>query len=116
MERNYQVIVHGLRGETVEVNLCRTEEQFKNMTVRQLKKKIWERFPWLAGEKHLRLIFIDKNLDEDDALLSDYGIQHMSIIQVVMRLPGGGGPIDENSGMGDKTGKNRSMESLKLSF
>lgn len=52
MERNYQVIVHGLRGEKVEVNLCRTEEQFKNMTVRQLKKKIWERFPWLAGKEH----------------------------------------------------------------
>lgn len=115
MERNYQVFVHGLRGETVAVNLCRNAEQFKNMTVRQLKKKIWERLPEI-GEKHLRLIFIDKNLDEDDALLSDYGIQHMSFIQVVMRLPAGGGPIDENSGMGDKTGKNRSMESLKLSF
>lgn len=116
MERNYKVIVNGLRGEKVVVNLCRTEEQFKNMTVRQLKEKIWERFPWLAGEKHLQLIFIDKNLDEDDALLSDYGIQHMSYIRIILRLPGGGGPIDENSGMGDKTGKNRSMESLRFSF
>uniref|UniRef100_A0A669DKP1 Uncharacterized protein n=1 Tax=Oreochromis niloticus TaxID=8128 RepID=A0A669DKP1_ORENI len=50
MERNYKVIVHGPRGEKVEVNLCRTEEQFKNMTVRQLKEKIWEKFPVFAGK------------------------------------------------------------------
>lgn len=112
----YQVIVSGVLPGKVEVNLCRTAEQFKNMTVRQLKEKICEKFPWLAEGGNLRLIFIDKNLDEDDALLSYYGIQHKSVIQVVIRLPGGGGHIDENSGMGDKTGKNRSMESLKLSF
>uniref|UniRef100_A0A3P9DAT7 Ubiquitin-like domain-containing protein n=2 Tax=Haplochromini TaxID=319058 RepID=A0A3P9DAT7_9CICH len=115
MERNHQVIVRGLWGDKVVVNLCRTEEQFKNMTVRQLKEKIWEKFPWLV-EGDSRLIFRYKFLDEDDALLSDYGIQHKSVIQVITKLPGGGGPIDENSGMGDKTGKNRSMESLKLSF
>lgn len=45
METLYGVIINGLRGEKVIVNLCRTEEQFKNMTVRQLKKKIWERLP-----------------------------------------------------------------------
>lgn len=67
-------------------------------------------------EKALRLIFRDKMLDGDDTLLSDYGIQHMSVIHMIMKLPGGGGPIHENSGMGDKTGKNQSMESLKLSF
>lgn len=51
MEKNYQVIVSGLRADKMEVNLCRTEEQFKNMTVRQLKEKIWEKFPWLVGKK-----------------------------------------------------------------
>ncbi|KAL4006894.1 serine/threonine/tyrosine-interacting protein [Sarotherodon galilaeus] len=116
MERNYKVIVYGVRGGKVEVNLCRTEEQFKNMTVRQLKEKIWEEFGGEKSGESLRLILGDENLDRDDALLSDYGIQHMSEIHVVLRLPGGGGPIHENSGMGDKTGKNQSMESLRLSF
>lgn len=69
-----------------------------------------------AREEALRLICKDKFLYEDDALLSDCGIQHMSVIHVVIRFPGGGGPIDENSGMGDKTGKNQSMESLRLSL
>lgn len=115
MERNYQVIVNGVRGGKVELNLCRTAEQFKNMTVQQLKEKIREKFPWFRGV-NLRVMFIDRMLDGDDTLLSDYGIQHMSEIHVVIRLPGGGGPIHENSGMGDKTGKNQSMESLRLSF
>lgn len=115
MERNHQVIVHGLRGQKKLVTLGRTEEQFKNMTVRQLKEKIWEEFPETSGY-HVRLMFIDKMLDGDDTLLSHYGIQHMSGIHIIMKVPGGGGRIDENSGMGDKTGKNRSMESLKLSF
>lgn len=116
MEKNYQVIVRRPMGEMLEVDLCRTEEQFKNMTVRQLEEKICEKFPQFAEEERLRLIFIDKMLDGDNTLLSDYGIQHKSVIHMVMKVPGGGGPIDENSGMGDKTGKNRSMESLKLSF
>lgn len=69
----------------------------------------------VQGE-NLRLIFRDENLDGDNTLLSDYGIQHMSVIQVVVKVSGGGGLIHENRGMGDKTGKNRSMESLRLSF
>uniref|UniRef100_A0AAZ1XXM0 Ubiquitin-like domain-containing protein n=1 Tax=Oreochromis aureus TaxID=47969 RepID=A0AAZ1XXM0_OREAU len=114
MERNYQVTVHGLRGNKVELNLCRTEEQYKNMTVRQLKEKIWEIFPETlgAGEQALRLLCKDKMLYEDDALLSDQGIQHKSVIWIIMKLPGGGGPIDENSGMGDKTGKNRNQQRI----
>lgn len=42
-----------------------------------------------VGEGALRLIFTDKMLDGDDTKLSDYGIQHMSVIQMVMRVPGG---------------------------
>uniref|UniRef100_A0A3B4HCE0 Uncharacterized protein n=1 Tax=Pundamilia nyererei TaxID=303518 RepID=A0A3B4HCE0_9CICH len=49
MERNHQVIVQGPRGLKVKVNLCRTEEQFKNVAVRQLKEKIWEKFPDTSG-------------------------------------------------------------------
>ncbi len=62
-----------------------------------------------------RLIFCDRPLDDHDAPLSQYGVQHMSVIQVVLRIPGGGGyPGSGDGGMGDKGGKNRSMERLAM--
>ncbi|KAM3590524.1 uncharacterized protein V6R79_011148 [Siganus canaliculatus] len=75
----YKVVVTGLREEMI-IGLCNTEEQMQEMTVLQLKEKIVERLPG----------FDDKMLEEDSALLSSYGIQHMSVIHVVMRVPGGG--------------------------
>ena len=50
MGKIYQVVVHGLRGEKLMIDLCNTEEQMKSMTVRQLKEKIVERLPGDAGE------------------------------------------------------------------
>lgn len=50
MGKIYQVVVHGLRGEKLMIDLCNTEEQMKSMTVRQLKEKITERFPDTSGE------------------------------------------------------------------
>lgn len=65
----------------------------------------------------LTMIFASQRLEGDDTLLCLYGIQHLSVIQLVAKLCGGGGgpdhfPTEENSGMGDKTGKNLSMERL----
>uniref|UniRef100_A0A671UXE1 Ubiquitin-like domain-containing protein n=1 Tax=Sparus aurata TaxID=8175 RepID=A0A671UXE1_SPAAU len=89
MGKIYQVVVHGVRGEKLMIDLCNTEEQMKSMTVRQLKDKIAEKLPGGAGNDSLRLIFTDKMLDGDSDLLSGYGIQHMSVIHVVMKVPGG---------------------------
>ncbi|XP_034471468.1 uncharacterized protein zgc:194655 [Hippoglossus hippoglossus] len=89
MGKIYQVVVHGLRGEKMTVDLCNTEEQMKSMTVLQLKEKIAEKLPQSGGEEALRLIFTDKMLDGDFTLLSDYGIQHMSVIQMALKVPGG---------------------------
>lgn len=65
---------------------------------------------------------VDQHMEDDDALLSSYGIQHLSAIMLVLKVRGGGGgggggypdvlPTSENSGMVDKTGKNISMERL----
>ncbi|XP_044039314.1 uncharacterized protein zgc:194655 [Siniperca chuatsi] len=89
MGKIYQVVVNGLRGEKMMIDLCNTEEQMRSMTVLQLKEKIAQKLPENNGEETLRLIFADKSLDEDSKLLSDYGIQHMSLIMIVMRVPGG---------------------------
>ncbi|XP_037333603.2 uncharacterized protein zgc:194655 [Pungitius pungitius] len=89
MGKIYQVVVDGLRGEKMMIDLCNTDEQFKTMTVLQLKEKIVEKLPGTAGEEALRLIFADKMLDGNDQLLTHFGIQHMSVIRTGMRLPGG---------------------------
>uniref|UniRef100_A0A3Q4I8M2 NEDD8-like n=4 Tax=Pseudocrenilabrinae TaxID=318546 RepID=A0A3Q4I8M2_NEOBR len=90
MGKIYQVVVHGLRGQKMMLDLCNTEEQFKSMTVKQLKEKLAQKLPETAGKTEaLRLIFTDKMLDGDDTLLSEYGIQHMSVLHMVMKVPGG---------------------------
>uniref|UniRef100_A0A3Q3AGK4 Ubiquitin-like domain-containing protein n=1 Tax=Kryptolebias marmoratus TaxID=37003 RepID=A0A3Q3AGK4_KRYMA len=89
MGKIYQVVVHGLRGQKMFIDLCNTEEQMQKMTVRQLKEKITEKLPETAGEENLRLIFADKMLEGDTTLLSEYGIQQQSVIQMVIRVPGG---------------------------
>lgn len=51
MGKIFQVMVHGLRGEKMFIDLCNTEEQMQKMTVRQLKEKIAEKLPETAGKQ-----------------------------------------------------------------
>ncbi|XP_041635666.1 uncharacterized protein zgc:194655 [Cheilinus undulatus] len=89
MGKTFQVVVHGPRGQKLIVDLCNTDEQMKNMKVLQLKEKIAEKLPETAGVEDLRLIFTDKELDGDNESLSSYGVQHMSVIMMVLRVHGG---------------------------
>uniref|UniRef100_A0A672ZEM2 Ubiquitin-like domain-containing protein n=1 Tax=Sphaeramia orbicularis TaxID=375764 RepID=A0A672ZEM2_9TELE len=89
MGKIYQVVVIGFKGEKLTIDLCNTEEQMKSMTVLQLKEKIFVKFPNNAELENIRLIFTDKCLDDDSTLLSTYGVQHMSVIQMVIKVPGG---------------------------
>ncbi|KAJ4948544.1 hypothetical protein JOQ06_020077 [Pogonophryne albipinna] len=116
----YQVYVKGPNGQQISLDMAKTEEQFKSMTVLQLWEKILEKLPDIDSVKiaqiisDLRLIFTDNTLDEDSALLSDYGIQDKSLIFMCIKLPGGGGVLVDPvfPGVGDKDGNNRSMEKL----
>ncbi|CAK6952969.1 uncharacterized protein LOC121640354 isoform X3 [Scomber scombrus] len=116
MVNTYQVKIFGLGGDMKMVNLCNTEEQMRSMTVKQLKDKIIERFPeYGVHSDNIRLIFTNKDLHVDSALLSEYGITHLSVIQMVMKIPGGGEwpePGTGDGGMGDKDGRNASKERL----
>uniref|UniRef100_A0A3P9D4Z8 Ubiquitin-like domain-containing protein n=1 Tax=Maylandia zebra TaxID=106582 RepID=A0A3P9D4Z8_9CICH len=87
MGKIYQVVVHGLRGEKMMIDLCNTDEQFQSMTVKQLKEK--NKSEASGDQEALRLIFTDKMLDGSEIKLSEYGIQHMSVIHMVMKVPGG---------------------------
>lgn len=114
-----QILICGLRGEQKVINVCDTKEQIKSITGRQLKEKIIQQTDFSVYvpdilSTNVRLIFCNKILD-DDSLLSEYGIQHTSVIYMMRSYPGGGTyPGKGDGGMGDKDGKNRSME--KLSF
>ena len=37
---------------------------------------------------NIRLIFATNVLDDDERTLGSYGVQHKSVIQMVMRVPG----------------------------
>ena len=52
MGKIYQVIVNGLKGEKMTIDLCNTEEQMKAMTVLQLKEKLAPRLPAKTGNLH----------------------------------------------------------------
>ncbi|CAL8376355.1 unnamed protein product [Gadus morhua 'NCC'] len=91
MEKTYQVIVSGLKGDKMTIDLCNTEEQMKAITVLQLKEKLGERVPGKAENNmdNIRLIFANNKQMVDESTLVSYGIQHKSLIQMVIKLPGG---------------------------
>uniref|UniRef100_A0A8L0DNK6 Ubiquitin-like domain-containing protein n=1 Tax=Oncorhynchus mykiss TaxID=8022 RepID=A0A8L0DNK6_ONCMY len=83
----YQVIVIGIKKDRTAYNVGNTEEEMKSMTVKQLKKKIADKYPTTKAVE-MRLIFTNKQL-EDSYGLGHYGIQNQSIIMQVLILPGG---------------------------
>uniref|UniRef100_A0A3B4FWW0 Ubiquitin-like domain-containing protein n=1 Tax=Pundamilia nyererei TaxID=303518 RepID=A0A3B4FWW0_9CICH len=96
MGKIYQVKVFGIDRELKVIDLCDSEEMMKKMTVLDLKKKVVERFPGTAGRlkknnetNDLQMIFANQRLDDENELLYKYGIQHLSVIQLVVRLNGG---------------------------
>ncbi|XP_075948761.1 uncharacterized protein LOC142950945 isoform X6 [Anarhichas minor] len=108
-----QVLIRGLRGTMMTMDLCDTVEQFMSITVLQLKEKIIERLDDIVLREDQLILMSSACRLKDDRFLSDCGIQNMSTIDVVLRLPGGGLPPEEgDGGMGDKGGTNRSMEHL----
>uniref|UniRef100_A0A669DTB5 Ubiquitin-like domain-containing protein n=1 Tax=Oreochromis niloticus TaxID=8128 RepID=A0A669DTB5_ORENI len=89
MEKIYQVKVFGIDGEMKvidlqPVKLCSTSAEFNRLTVKDLKEKI------SVSEKNLQMIFASQRLEGDDTQLCLYGIQHLSVIQFVVKVYGGG--------------------------
>ncbi|XP_030193462.1 polyubiquitin-like [Gadus morhua] len=87
MGKIYQVTVIGLNRENMTIDLCDTEEQMNAMTVLQLKEKIGERLPGNSMD-NIRLIFATNVLD-DKMTLGCYGVQHKSVIHMVIRKTDG---------------------------
>ncbi|CAL9693048.1 unnamed protein product [Knipowitschia caucasica] len=106
-----KIIVMGFKGERMEVDVGRDSDEFERFTVLDLKRKIFSRFAEEEEnipEDRIYFIFVDQRLDVDDKLLIDYGIQHMSVVQMVQmveEVDGGGGDPPKGS-MGDRDHKN----------
>lgn len=49
MGKIYQVLVEGLRGEKMTIDVGETEEEMNNTTVLQLKQKILKKLPGPSG-------------------------------------------------------------------
>uniref|UniRef100_A0A669FAS0 Ubiquitin-like domain-containing protein n=1 Tax=Oreochromis niloticus TaxID=8128 RepID=A0A669FAS0_ORENI len=93
MEKIYQVKVFGIDGEMKvidlqPVKLCSTSAEFNRLTVKDLKEKIVTFY--CPGNKNLQMIFASQRLEGDDTQLCLYGIQHLSVIQFVVKVYGGG--------------------------
>uniref|UniRef100_A0A8C8F5L7 Ubiquitin-like domain-containing protein n=1 Tax=Oncorhynchus tshawytscha TaxID=74940 RepID=A0A8C8F5L7_ONCTS len=80
-------VVIGRDREKIVINVINIEEQMNSTTVSQLKNTFAEKLSKegskdpMPPHRHPKL--------EDSCLLSCYGIQHHSVSQLVMRLPGG---------------------------
>uniref|UniRef100_A0A3B3DJE4 Ubiquitin-like domain-containing protein n=1 Tax=Oryzias melastigma TaxID=30732 RepID=A0A3B3DJE4_ORYME len=90
MDTLYQVIVNRFRGKCLIINLCDAEEEMQKMTVLQLKEKMIEQYPEYRRDIeticiNCYLIFGDVAM-EDSEPLSEYGIQHLSVIDVMWRI------------------------------
>uniref|UniRef100_A0A8K9WP90 Ubiquitin-like domain-containing protein n=1 Tax=Oncorhynchus mykiss TaxID=8022 RepID=A0A8K9WP90_ONCMY len=73
--------------DKIVIDVINTEDQITCTTVLQLKNTLAEELS-KTDSKDPRPPHIHPKL-EDSCLLSCYGIQHHSVSQLVMRLPGG---------------------------
>uniref|UniRef100_A0A3Q2CPU9 Ubiquitin-like domain-containing protein n=1 Tax=Cyprinodon variegatus TaxID=28743 RepID=A0A3Q2CPU9_CYPVA len=85
----YQVIVIDLEGNKKAIDLCDNEKYMQRITVMELKKKIAVKIPGMAADEDIELVFGQERLNEENKRLFDYGIQHMSVIGMLIKLPGG---------------------------
>ncbi|KAI4879429.1 hypothetical protein NFI96_027818 [Prochilodus magdalenae] len=86
----FQVIIR-FDGENKTLTVAPTEAQALRTTVRELKELFIKTLPAAPDPDRIRLVFGDKQLEDDD-VLEDYHIHHHSLIIAVVRIPGGGCP------------------------
>ncbi|KAM4564231.1 polyubiquitin-B-like [Fundulus diaphanus] len=87
----YQVVVTGLDGQKITIDLCDNEKDMQRITVQDLKTKIAGKLPGNPGRmmSDMKLIFGNKRLEADGKRLFEYGIMHKSCIHMVISLDGG---------------------------
>ncbi|KAK7882155.1 hypothetical protein WMY93_028329 [Mugilogobius chulae] len=80
-----QLKVNSPQGNLALIEVCKTQDEFKNITVKQLIDMIvWK----MNAVGKLRAVYQGKELEESYTLES-YNIKHMSTIQTAVQLDGG---------------------------
>ncbi|XP_008052430.1 polyubiquitin-A-like [Carlito syrichta] len=83
----YQVVVHGVMGRDIVVDVAYSEGEFQKTTVSELMKLVASTV-LKSDTTDFKLMFATFQLDPAKTL-SDYQIKNKSTLTMVMQLPGG---------------------------
>ncbi|KAK9951829.1 hypothetical protein ABG768_017704 [Culter alburnus] len=85
----YQVLINFNDKKNKPLEVADNETNFNKTTVLDLKKKFKEKIPGAPDPDDVRVIF-GKDPLEDHMTLLFYKIKHLSVLLIVMKMPGGG--------------------------
>uniref|UniRef100_A0A671PKI3 Ubiquitin-like domain-containing protein n=1 Tax=Sinocyclocheilus anshuiensis TaxID=1608454 RepID=A0A671PKI3_9TELE len=78
-----------INKNTIKIlTVASSNEEFKKSTIIDLKRKALSLFPGVNDTGELRVIF-GKNELEDDKTFESCNIENLSLLVVVLRMPGG---------------------------
>ena len=93
-DTKWQIRLQGITETVRFVDVATSESEFKATTVRALKEKIKSQVDPELQPEHIRLLFAGKQLEENQprggtCTLEYYKIKKLSLLSLVMRVPGG---------------------------
>ncbi|KAK7117961.1 hypothetical protein R3I94_023245 [Phoxinus phoxinus] len=84
----FQVRVRKNKNTIEVLSVASSSEEFEKFTIGKLKEKALSLFPGVDDPEDLRVIFGQNEL-EDDQTFESCNIEHLSLLVVVLRMPGG---------------------------
>ncbi|KAL1250933.1 hypothetical protein QQF64_018729 [Cirrhinus molitorella] len=84
----YQVLINFNDRKNKPLEVADSEDKFNKTTILELKKKFKEKIPGAPNPDDVRVIF-GKDPLEDHMTLTFYKIKHLSVLLIVMKMPGG---------------------------
>ncbi|KAK2907369.1 hypothetical protein Q8A67_006354 [Cirrhinus molitorella] len=87
----FQVRIRINRNRVDVLSVASSSHEFEQFTIGELKKKALRMFPGVDDPTRLKVIFGQDEL-EDYQTFESCSIQHLSVLVILLRFPGGGGP------------------------
>lgn len=87
----FQVLIMMNKNNIKVLSVASSSEEFEQFTIRDLKRRALSFFPGVNDPERLRVIFVQSEL-EDSQTFESCGIEHLSLLIIVLRMLGGGGP------------------------
>uniref|UniRef100_A0A673FQV6 Ubiquitin-like domain-containing protein n=1 Tax=Sinocyclocheilus rhinocerous TaxID=307959 RepID=A0A673FQV6_9TELE len=86
----FQVRVRVNKNEVKVLSVASSSEEFEQCTIRELKRRALSFFPSVNDPDRLRVIFGPNEL-EDSQTFESCDIEHLSVLIIVLQVPGGRG-------------------------